>query len=185
MHLNDPKPDIETLASREVYRNAWMTVREDQVRRRDGSTGIYGVVEKADFVTVVPVHPDGSIQLVQQFRYPVGERHWEFVQGIWGPPGTDPLAAARHELREETGLTATEWRHGGFLNLAQGTMRQGYDIFLARGLTLGAATPETEEQDLVTRAVPLAAFEAMIREGEIRDATTVASFGLLRLKGLI
>lgn len=183
--MPDTRPDIETLASREVYRNAWMTVREDQVRRRDGSTGIYGVVEKTDFVTVVPVHADGSIQLVQQFRYPVGQRHWEFVQGIWGPQGADPLEAARHELLEETGLTATDWQHGGFLNLAQGTMRQGYDIFLARGLTQGAARPEVEEQDLITRAVPLAELEAMLRDGEIRDATSVASFGLLRLKGLI
>lgn len=185
MALRDPNPDIETLASREVYRNAWMTVREDQVRRRDGSTGIYGVVEKADFVTVVPVHADGSIQLVQQFRYPVGRRHWEFVQGMWGPPGTDPLEAARHELLEETGLTAADWQHGGFLNLAQGTMRQGYDIFIARGLSQGAAMPEVEEQDLVTRAVSLAELEDMLRSGAMRDATSLASFGLLRLKGLI
>ncbi|WP_235961421.1 NUDIX domain-containing protein [Falsiroseomonas selenitidurans] len=179
------RPDIETLGSREIYRNAWMTVREDAIRRRDGSTGIYGVVEKVDFVTVVPVHADGSIQIVQQFRYPVGQRHWEFVQGMWGPPGTDPAEAARHELLEETGLAAAEWIHGGFLNLAQGTMRQGYDIYLARGLTQGAAMPELEEQDLVTRAVTLAEFERMLRAGEILDATTVASFGLLRLKGLI
>ncbi|WP_439597596.1 NUDIX domain-containing protein [Falsiroseomonas sp.] len=185
MALRDVKPDIETLASREVYRNAWMTVREDQVRRRDGSTGIYGVVEKVDFVTVVPVHADGSIQLVQQFRYPVGARHWEFVQGMWGPPGTDPIEAARHELLEETGLAAAGWTHAGFLNLAQGTMRQGYDIFLATGLTQGAAMPEVEEQDLITRAVPLAEFEAMLRDGTILDATTMATFGLLRLKGLI
>ncbi|MDO9501660.1 MAG: ADP-ribose pyrophosphatase, partial [Falsiroseomonas sp.] len=78
-----------------------------------------------------------------------------------------------------------EWQHGGFLNLAQGTMRQGYDIFLARGLSQGAARPEVEEQDLVTRAVTLAELEAMLLAGEIRDATSVASFGLLRLKGLI
>ena len=38
---------METIRSREVYRNAWMTVREDQVRRGDGSTGVYGVVNKA------------------------------------------------------------------------------------------------------------------------------------------
>lgn len=185
MALADQTPDIETLATREIYRNAWMRVREDEIRRRDGSTGIYGVVEKVDFVTVVPLHADGSVQIVQQFRYPVGLRQWEFVQGMWGPPGTDPLEAARHELLEETGLTATEWTHCGRLNLAQGSMTQGYDIFVARGLTQGTATPELEEQDLVTRAVPLARFEAMLRDGTILDATTVASFGLLRLKGLL
>ncbi len=183
--LADVIPDIETLATREIYRNAWMRVREDDIRRRDGSTGIYGVVEKTDFVTVVPLHADGSVQLVQQFRYPVGLRQWEFVQGMWGPPGTDPLEAARHELLEETGLAASDWQHGGRLNLAQGSMTQGYDIFVARGLTQGAAMPEVEEQDIITRAVPLAELEAMLRDGTILDATTMATFGLLRLKGLL
>ena len=64
--MPDEIRDIETLESRIVYRNAWMTVREDAIRRRDGSPGIYGVVEKADFVVVVPAHADGSLQLVQQ-----------------------------------------------------------------------------------------------------------------------
>jgi ADP-ribose pyrophosphatase len=183
--LPDEIQDIETLESRIVYRNAWMTVREDAIRRRDGSTGIYGVVEKADFVVVVPVHADGSVQLVQQFRYPVRARSWEFPQGMWGPPGTDPALAARHELQEETGLSAATLLHAGSLDLAHGTMRQGYDIFLATGLTQGEAAPEPEEQDLVTRAVPRAEFERMLAAGEIRDATTVATFGLLRLKGLL
>jgi ADP-ribose pyrophosphatase len=185
MDLPDEVPDIETVGSRVVYRNAWMTVREDAIRRRDGSAGIYGVVEKADFVVVVPVHADGSVQLVQQFRYPVQARFWEFPQGMWGPPGTDPALAARHELQEETGLAAATLRHGGFLNLAHGTMRQGYDIFLATGLTQGYSAPEVEEQDLITHAFPLPVFEQMLISGEIRDATTAASFGLLRLKGLI
>lgn len=188
--MPEETPDIETLGSQVVYRNAWMTVREDAIRRRDGSTGIYGVIEKADFVVVVPVHADGSLQLVQQFRYPVKARFWEFPQGMWGPPGTDPALAARHELREETGLAAAALRHAGFLNLAHGTMRQGYDIFLATGLTPdsltgGEAAPELEEQDLVTPTVARAEFERMMIAGEIKDATTVATFGLLRLKGLL
>jgi len=39
--------DIETIGTRIVYENRWMRVREDGIRRRDGSSGIYGVVEKA------------------------------------------------------------------------------------------------------------------------------------------
>ena len=70
--------EIETIGSRVVYRNSWMTVREDAIRRRDGSGGIYGVIDKPDFVVVVPLHADGSLQLVQQYRYPVGVRCWEF-----------------------------------------------------------------------------------------------------------
>ena len=45
-------PEIETLSSRVVYQNRWMTVREDAIRRQDGSQGIYGIVEKADFAAI-------------------------------------------------------------------------------------------------------------------------------------
>jgi hypothetical protein len=99
--------DIETIGMRIVYENRWMRVREDEIRRRDGSSGIYGVVEKPDFVVIVPLEDDGRLHLVQQFRYPVRGRYWEFPQGSWEQaPGADPMEVARGELREETGLDA-------------------------------------------------------------------------------
>lgn len=181
----DDKPEIETVHSKIVYRNNWMTVREDVIRRRDGSIGIYGVIDKPDFVVVVPLHADGSLQLVQQYRYPIRVRCWEFPLGTWGEPGTDPALVARHELQEETGLTAKTITHAGYLHGAFGTINQGYNIFLATDLTAGVAAPEQEEQDMVSRTFSRADFEAMLLDGTITDATTVACFGLLRLKGLL
>ena len=183
--MTDESPDIVPTASRIVYENRWMRVREDAVRRRDGSTGIYGVIEKNDFVLVVPVHEDGALELVQQYRYPVGERLWEFPMGMWGPAGTDPLLVAQHELAEETGLVAATLRHVGTLHQAPGTMRQSAHIVLARGLARGPARLEIEEQDLISRRIPRAEFERMVREDEIRDAISVAAWGLLLMKGLV
>ena len=62
--------EIETLSTRVVYKNKWMTVREDRIRRLSGAEGIYGVVDKPDFVVILPVQ-DGLIHLVEQYRYPV------------------------------------------------------------------------------------------------------------------
>jgi ADP-ribose pyrophosphatase len=67
----DESINIETTSTRLVYENRWMRVREDTIRRRDGSIGIYGVVEKPDFVVIVPVEDDGRVHLVEQYRYPV------------------------------------------------------------------------------------------------------------------
>lgn len=64
---------VEMLHSQEVYRNAWMSVREDQVRRGDRSTGVYGVVDKPDFALVIPQDEQG-VWLVEQYRYPVRRR---------------------------------------------------------------------------------------------------------------
>ncbi|MGE0222679.1 MAG: NUDIX domain-containing protein [Acetobacteraceae bacterium] len=178
--------DIKMISTRVVYENRWMRVREDAIRRRDGSEGIYGVVEKPDFVVIAPLEADGRLHLVQQFRYPVGGRYWELPQGSWeGAPGSDPLAVARGELREETGLDAAEMLYAGHLFQGYGYATQGYHIFLARGLTCIEATREQEEQDLVTSPFATAEVERMISSGEIKDATTVATFGLLRLMGLI
>lgn len=147
--------DIETIGTRVVYENRWMRVREDAIRRRDGSEGIYGIVEKPDFVVIVPVEEDGPIHLVQQYRYPVGGRYWELLQGSWEErPGADPADVARGELQEETGLIADAMEHVGYLFEAYGYSNQGYHVYVVRGLQRGIADLDHEEQDLVSQAFP-------------------------------
>jgi ADP-ribose pyrophosphatase len=176
--------EIETTASRIVYENRWMRVREDSIERQDGSLGIYGVVEKADFAVIVPLD-NGVIHLVEQYRYPVQGRYWELPQGSWeDAPGTDPLELARAELREETGLRAASMTHVGHLFECYGYSTQGYHIYLAQGLQAGEAQRERTEQDMASRAFPVEEVLAMITEGVIKDGATVAALGMLRLKGL-
>lgn len=178
-------PDIATTGTRVVYQNRWIRVREDAIRRRDGSAGIYGVVERPDFVVIAAVEA-GVIHLVQQYRYPVRGRWWELPQGVWDArPDAGPIEAAHVELAEETGLRAATMTHAGHLFTAYGIMNQGYDVFLASGLTAGERRPEAEEQDMITRPFALKEVEAMIRDGAIADSVTVAALGLLRLKGLL
>lgn len=98
---DDSAPEIATLSSRLVYANRWMKLREDRIRRQDGSEGIYGVVEKPDFVAIAALDADDGLYLVEQYRYPVGGRFWELPQGSWETdPQADPEAVARGELRE-------------------------------------------------------------------------------------
>ena len=75
--------------------------------------------------------------------------------------------------------------HAGHLFEAYGYSNQGDHVYLATGLRRGDAAPDHEEQDLITRAMPLHEVERMIRDGEIKDATTLAAFTLLRLKDLL
>jgi ADP-ribose pyrophosphatase len=172
---------LRRLSSRTVYENRWMRVREDAIERPDGSRGIYGVVEKPDFVVIIPVEGD-LLHLVEQYRYPVQTRQWEFPQGSWEhAPDADPLAVAKAELREETGLEARTVTRLGHLHSAYGYSTQGCHVFLATSLVRVGREEIPEEQDLVTRAVARRELEAMILAGEIKDATTVAAYGLLCL----
>ena len=178
------KPEIETLGSTVVYKNRWMSLREDSIVRADGSAGLYSVVDKPDFAVIAAVS-DGEIHLVEQYRYPVKGRFWEMPQGSWEEQTVDPLVLAAAELREETGLVAGSMLHAGRLYLAYGYSSQAYDVFLASDLKAGENQLDAEEVGLICRAFKLGYFEDMLKDGTIRDATTVAAYGLLRLKGML
>ncbi len=147
----------------------------------DGSLGLYGVVEKPDYALVIPV-AEGGFWMVEQFRYPVGRRGWEFPMGSW-PPGHGGSAQdlARHELAEETGLTAATWRHLGRLAQANGFATQGFDVFVATDLVEGPPSREATEQDMVHRFVTEPELARMIHDGELIDAATLAALTLLHL----
>ncbi len=176
--------ETEKTSSEVVYQNRWMSVREDKIIRSDGSQGVFGVVEKSDFAVIAAVEA-GRIYLVEQFRYPVDGRYWEMPQGSWEDSSVDPLILAKAELREETGLVANSMLHVGHLFLAYGYSSQGYNVFFASDLQQLDPQLEPEEHGLIARAFPITEFEMMICNGVIKDATTIAAYGLLRIKGLL
>src|SRR5271165_4025153 len=124
---------IRQLSSRVVYRNNWMTVREDEIERNNGVRGIYGVVEKYDSAIILPID-DGQVYLVEQYRYPIGENSLEFPQGSLEKSGTDPAEIARDELQAETGLVAESLEYLGEIYIACGYADQKTYAFLATGL---------------------------------------------------
>jgi len=170
---------VRTTSSREAYRNPWIRVREDVVELEDGSTGLYGVVERPHFTLVIPAERDG-FWLVDQFRYPIGRRSWEFPQGTWSPgSGGTAEDLARTELAEETGLRAAGWRHLGHLELAPGLSDQEFDVWLATDLTCGPTAREVTEADMRQAFVPEAELRAMVRDGRLSDGPSLAAYSLL------
>ncbi|MGA7832882.1 MAG: NUDIX hydrolase [Terracidiphilus sp.] len=175
-----PARSITTLATREVYRNHWMRVREDQILRSNGEEGIYGVVDKDDAAIILPID-EGRIWLVEQYRYAIQERALELPQGGWEMAIDDHEQLARGELKEETGLIAAKMIHLGDLWIAYGFTRQLQHVYLATGLTETGKEPDAEEHDLVVRSFSIEEFEEMMRTGAIRDGCTLAAWGLYLL----
>ncbi len=158
-----------------------MVLREDDIRRPDGSPGIYGVVDKPAYALVMPY--DGCrFRLVEQFRYPLGARRWEFPQGTApGLADIEPSELAERELREETGLHATSFEALGQLDAAPGMTSQRGWVFLATGITEGEPDLEVEEQDLRSAWFSRDDVEQMIRSGVIADAQSIAAYSLFLL----
>ncbi|MCH4091520.1 NUDIX domain-containing protein [Acetobacter sp.] len=178
-----------TLSSRIAYENPWTRVREDIIRRPNGKDGLYGIVERGDFVVIMPVGGEGgerTVTLIQQFRYPVQRRMWEFPMGMWETkPDADPELVAAGELREETGLSAARMQHVGVVYQGAGYSTQRGHVYLATDLTPGENALEETEQDITCHTVALAEFERMVRDNEITCMVTLAAFAMIRSHGLV
>jgi 8-oxo-dGTP pyrophosphatase MutT (NUDIX family) len=178
--LHDSGHSITTLASREIYRNRWLRLREDEILRSNGQKGIYSVVDKDEAAIILPID-QGRVWLVEQFRYTIQERALELPQGGWEREVANPEELARGELKEEAGLAAADMHFLGTLWIAYGFTRQKQHVFVATGLTHTAKKPDAEEHDLVLHSVPVEEFEEMMLDGTIRDASTLAAWGLYRM----
>ncbi len=174
---------IKTIRSREVYRNAWARLREDEIER-DGVPGIYAVLEKEPAVIIIPLERTEAgefVYLVEQFRYTVGARFQEFPQGGWEEADVDPEEMARGELAEETGLCVGKITKLGSLWIAYGAMKQIHHVFLAEELTAGETAPDAEEFDLTLHRVSILEFEEMLLDGRMMDNCSAAAWGMYKV----
>lgn len=169
MEVDEQKNPWRTLSTREVYENRWIRVREDKVIRPDGEPGIYGVVHfRNTAVGVLAVDEDDFIYLVGQYRYTLEQYSWEIPEGGC-PEGEEPLSAAKRELEEETGLSASIWERVGEAHLSNSVTDELAVWYVARGLTQGELRPEGTEE-LQVKRVPFSRALEMVLQGQITDA---------------
>lgn len=172
----------KTLATRPIYETPWFSVRCDDVLRPDGQPGTYSVVHSERLaVGVVPLWDDGTVTLVGQWRYPLGEYSWEIPEG-GGDLARDPIEAARIELREEAGIEARSWAYLGRCHTSNCWTDEVAHLFLAQDLVQGAAEPGGDEE-IATRRVPVAEAIEMALDGRITDAISIAALFRLARRG--
>jgi ADP-ribose diphosphatase len=131
------------------------------------------IVEHPGAVAIVAVDRDGCVTLVRQLREPARRELLELPAGT-RERGEEPLATARRELREESGLTGGEWRELAVFWTTPGFCRETMHVYVAEGVEQGESDPEEDEGiELVRWRVG----EIESRLGELEDAKTLA--GLL------
>ncbi len=166
----------KTLSTRQIYKNDWIRLREDQVITPTGTSGIYSVVEAKPALGIVPLTDDLQTCLVGQYRYTLNTYTWEIPEG-GGREDEDTLDGAKRELLEETGLSAKKWTFLDRLYTSNSfTDEIGY-IYLAEDLTNGIPKPDQTE-DLQVKMLPFRDAWQMVIDYEIKDA--LAIIGIMR-----
>lgn len=175
------KVDWERIGRELVFEGRVIDVFQDTVRtRRDGEEreAVYDLVHHRGAAAVVPLHADGTVSLLHQFRYALGREIWEIPAGTL-EEGEPFLECASRELEEETGHRAARWTELAAFYTSPGFCDEELRVFLAEDLSPGTGATEPDEHLDATR-VPLTEALDWIESGRIVDAKSI--IGLLRAR---
>jgi ADP-ribose pyrophosphatase len=161
------------LQHRRVHAGRVLDLDVDEVQEPGGVHGLREVVRQRGSVAALPVHEDGRVVLVRQYRYAVDAFVWELPAGR-RDPGETPEEGARRELEEEVGLrpAALEpllvfWTTPGFCD-------EVMHLFRATGLEPVPPRPEADER-IESATFTLEEATAMIARGEVREGKTLVA----------
>jgi len=166
---------MKLVSSREVYKCGLFRVTEDKaVDPRSGFTIKRSIVHHGGSAVMLAEDEFKRILLVRQYRLPAGKLLWELPAGRLDP-GETPLAAAKRELKEETGYRAKKWSRLSSFFVSPGYVGERMTIFLAQDLTAGAPTPMDDER-IETGWFARPQIAAMIAARKIEDAKTLIGY---------
>jgi 8-oxo-dGTP pyrophosphatase MutT (NUDIX family) len=169
-------PPWTTLESRTLLEDRWISLRSDRLRTATGvEIAPWYVLRYPDWGVAVALTKDDRLVLVRQWRHAAQAWCLELPGGVIDATDPDPVAAARRELREETGFGAAEWRYlyAGYPNPAIQTNR--LHVTLATGAEPVAPTAHEAGESIRVECLPVAEVLEGLGRGLIGQAMHVGA----------
>jgi ADP-ribose pyrophosphatase len=163
-------------AEKEIFQGRIIRLVERKLVLPNGRRTTFHIVEHPGAVAIVPVHANGDVVLLRQFRPTIGMEIYEIPAGTI-EKGEGPLATAKREIVEETGFKAKRWDKIADFYTAPGFCDERMHVYVARDLTPAKADGDDDEILRPVRMTIDAALK-LIRTRRIRDAKTIAGLML-------
>ncbi|HEY3139629.1 MAG TPA: NUDIX hydrolase [Acidimicrobiales bacterium] len=174
----DQAGSFRVVSDRMVWTGRRLRMAVVEIAGPDGTTHEREVLHHPGAVAAVPLHDDGTVTLVRQYRAAVDRDILELPAGLRDVEGEPTEVTAERELAEEAGLKAAKLRHLVSFNNSPGFSDEELIIYLATGLSAVPHDRQGPEEQLMTvERMPLDAAVALVESGEITDAKTI--IGLL------
>ncbi len=164
----------KTLAEEKIFDGHVVHLTRATVELPSGRTSTREVVRHVGAAAVVAVDETGRVAVVRQWRCAAGRVLLEIPAGKLDAFGADRLEAAKRELREETGLTASSFRHLADILTTPGFSDEVIGLYLATGLSQGESQPDDDEF-LNVEFIDIRTLLNSIHAGEIEDAKTICA----------
>jgi ADP-ribose pyrophosphatase len=164
----------------ELFQGFRFTVHRVEYRAPDGTEFDRHVVHHPGAVAIVPMHDDGTVTLVRQFRAALDAELLELPAGLRDVEGELDERTAERELVEEAGLAADSMELLVEFHNSPGYCDESVSVFLATGLRPVAEDRQgVEEQHMTIERVPLDDALSMVGDGHITDAKTIIGLSLV------
>ncbi len=179
----------EEVSTEHIIQDEWIDFRRSAYRFPNGEVfEPYYSYSRRDYVVIVASDMDGNYLCVRQFRQGIKKVTTEFPAGgierkdgrEYGPSGDlsaeDALAAAKRELREETGYESDEWRH--LITVpSNATLADNYAYVFAAGKCRKVSGQSLDETEFLNvRKFSVQEIEDMIAKGEFEQAVHVMAW---------
>ena len=151
-------------------------LRMDQARSpRTGRVHRFYILESGDWVNVIPLTDENQVVLIRQYRHGLRDVTLEIPGGLLEPLDT-PEAAARRELREETGFDAGKMIPLSSVYPNPAFLDNRCFTFLAKDVVPVGGQEQDDKEDIEVLLRPVDDVPRMIREGEIAHSLVLVAF---------
>lgn len=161
----------KTVSRKHIYKGSFISVDQLEVILPNGKQASRDLVVHPGASVVIPISKNNELYMVRQYRKAIEIESLEIPAGKLDE-GEDPKVCAERELKEETGLEASELKHIIDIHSAPGFCDEVLHMYVATGLHEGESCAD-EDEFISSEKMPVNKLVDMVVNKEITDAKTI------------